>query len=163
MENTPSLVDLKPTRTTSKQILRSCWRVRRLGAIGSLFCRLWFVSFIEHFVSVPLCCSCSMALSAGLESAGKPAKRVETKCFVTIDKVGAGFSITKVRLVVKAEVRSCAFALMLCCSSEASLCSQVPGITKEAFLEAAKATKDGCPISKVMKGNVQMELDAQLL
>jgi osmotically inducible protein OsmC len=38
----------------------------------------------------------------------------------------------------------------------------VPGISDEDFQAVAAATKDGCPISKAIKGNVTIELDAQL-
>jgi osmotically inducible protein OsmC len=40
--------------------------------------------------------------------------------------------------------------------------ARVPGIDAETFRKAAEATKEGCPISKVMKGNVEITLDAQL-
>src|ERR1700712_1588068 len=83
----------------------------------------------------------SMALSVGLEQGGTPPTKIETKAACTIDKVADGFGITKMKLVVRATV---------------------PGITNDAFLKIAQATKDGCPISKVMKGNVPIELDAAL-
>src|ERR671933_1276141 len=40
----------------------------------------------------------SMALSAGLERAGHPARRVHTTAQVRLDKVGEGFGITKIDL-----------------------------------------------------------------
>jgi len=83
----------------------------------------------------------SMALSAGLERGGTPATSVNTTAHCTIDKVGDGFKITKMRLEVRASV---------------------PNIDVAAFRKVAEATKDGCPISQVMKGNVPIELDAQL-
>src|ERR1044072_4047066 len=45
-----------------------------------------------------------MALSAGLEKAGKAARRISPKASCTIDKVGDGFKITKMRLEVRGEV-----------------------------------------------------------
>jgi lipoyl-dependent peroxiredoxin len=83
----------------------------------------------------------SMALSAGLERGGTPATSVNTTAHCTIDKVGDGFKITKMRLEVRASV---------------------PNIDTAAFRKVAEATKDGCPISQVIKGNVPIELDAQL-
>src|SRR4051812_13091309 len=44
----------------------------------------------------------SMALSAGLEGAGKPPTRVATDAFCTIEKHGEGFKITTMKLVVRA-------------------------------------------------------------
>jgi osmotically inducible protein OsmC len=83
----------------------------------------------------------SMALSLGLEQAGHPPTKVETKAACTIDKVPEGFKITTMKLVVRATV---------------------PGIANDAFQKIAQATKDGCPVSKAIKGNVNIELDAAL-
>lgn len=83
----------------------------------------------------------SMALSLGLEQAGHPPTKVETKAACTIDKVPEGFKITTMKLVVRATV---------------------PGIENDAFQKIAQATKDGCPVSKAIKGNVNIELDAAL-
>jgi osmotically inducible protein OsmC len=82
----------------------------------------------------------SMALSAGLEKAGKPATKVETKAGVTVEKGEGGFSITGIKLTVRATV---------------------PGIDKEQFHSIAEATKTGCPVSKALAA-VKIELDAQL-
>lgn len=83
----------------------------------------------------------SMALSAGLERAGFAPARVSTRAACTVEKVGDGFQITRMRLTVRASV---------------------PGVDEETFRKTAEATKDGCPVSKALKGNVQLELDAQL-
>jgi osmotically inducible protein OsmC len=39
----------------------------------------------------------------------------------------------------------------------------VPKIDDGAFRKIADATKEGCPISQVMKGNVPIELEAKLV
>ena len=83
----------------------------------------------------------SMALSAGLEKNGTPATSVDTTAKCTIDKVGDGFKVTKMRLEVRASV---------------------PNVDAATFQKIAEGTKDGCPISQVMKGNVPIELDAKL-
>jgi osmotically inducible protein OsmC len=84
----------------------------------------------------------SMALSAGLEAAGTPAEQVRTSAACTVrPQPGGGFAVTTMALTVRA---------------------RVPGIDAETFRKAAEATKEGCPISKVMKGNVEITLDAQL-
>ncbi|MGZ5477140.1 MAG: OsmC family protein [Thermoanaerobaculia bacterium] len=83
----------------------------------------------------------SMAFAAGLEKAGKPAKRVHTTASVRLDKVGEGFGITKIDLVTEAEV---------------------PGIDEATFQQTAKGAKEGCPVSKALAG-VQISLSAKLL
>ena len=84
----------------------------------------------------------SMALSGALEAAGTPAERVETRAACTVrPQPGGGFAVTTMALTVRA---------------------RVPGVDAETFRKTAEATKEGCPISKVMKGNVEITLDAQL-
>jgi osmotically inducible protein OsmC len=84
----------------------------------------------------------SMALSVGLEQAGTPPTRVETDAACTIEKVGDGFSITTMKLKVRAKV---------------------PGIDPAKFQAIAQATKEGCPVSRALKGNVAIEVDAALV
>lgn len=83
----------------------------------------------------------SMALSLGLEQAGFPPESVETHAACTIEAQGDGFAITTMKLKVRASV---------------------PGVDQALFNRIAEATKDGCPVSKAIKGNVKMELDAAL-
>jgi organic hydroperoxide reductase OsmC/OhrA len=40
--------------------------------------------------------------------------------------------------------------------------ASVPNLDAAAFRKLAESTKDNCPISQVMKGNVPIELDAKL-
>lgn len=83
----------------------------------------------------------SMALSAGLEKSGAPATRISTKASCTIDKVGDGFKITRMKLEVR---------------------GKVAGLDQAGFAKAAEAAKQGCPVSGALQGNVQLELDARL-
>lgn len=83
----------------------------------------------------------SMALSLGLEQNGTPSTKVETDAACTIDKVGDGFKITTMKLTVRATV---------------------PGLNNATFQKIASATKEGCPVSKAIAGNVDLSLDAQL-
>ena len=83
----------------------------------------------------------SMALSGGLGRAGFTPAYVTTKAAVSVEKQEAGFSITKSHLVCEAKV---------------------PGMSKEAFLEAAEAAKAGCPVSRALAG-VQITLEATLV
>jgi osmotically inducible protein OsmC len=83
----------------------------------------------------------SMALALGLEQNGTPAEKVETNAACTIDKSGDGFAITSMTLDVHASV---------------------PSIDDATFQKIAAATKDGCPVSKAIKGNVPITLNARL-
>ena len=83
----------------------------------------------------------SMALAAGLGKNGFQPQRVNTSADVTIEKVGEGFKITRIKL-----------------TSEAS----VPNIDPAKFQEIANATKTGCPVSGALSA-VPIELDAKLV
>ena len=83
----------------------------------------------------------SMALSGGLEQAGTPATRIETRAACTVSQVPGGFKITTMHLEVRA---------------------QVPGIDQATFEKAAEETKKACPVSKALAGNVEITLEAKL-
>ena len=83
----------------------------------------------------------SMALGLGLEKNGTPPTRVETQAACSVEKVGEGFKITTMKLVTRAKV---------------------PNIDDATFQKIAAATKDGCPVSGALKGNVEISLDAKL-
>ncbi len=83
----------------------------------------------------------SMALALALEGAGTPATKVETQAACTVEKQGAGFTITSIKLKTRATV---------------------PGADKAAFQKLVQATKEGCPVSKALKA-VQIDVDAQLV
>lgn len=82
----------------------------------------------------------SMALSMILGEEGLTADKIETNADVTLDKQADGFAITKVHL---------------------TLVATVPGATEAQFLELANKAKEGCPVSKVLKG-AEITLDAKL-
>jgi len=85
----------------------------------------------------------SMALSLGLEQAGTPPTSVETTAACTVaPQAGGGFKITTMQLTVRA---------------------RVPNVDAAKFREIAEATKEGCPVSKAIRGNVELSLDAQLV
>jgi len=73
----------------------------------------------------------SMAFSMLLGMNGLTPERIETKADVTLDKVGDGFEITTIDLTMKAKI---------------------PGATQEQFTTIANQAKEGCPVSKVLKG-----------
>ncbi len=84
----------------------------------------------------------SMAFSHALAQAGQPATRLETTCVVTFGpKTGGGFEVKSSRLTVT---------------------GRVPGLDAAKFRELAEGAKNGCPISGIMKNNVEMSVDATL-
>ncbi|HEY0794785.1 MAG TPA: OsmC family protein [Acidisarcina sp.] len=84
----------------------------------------------------------TMALSGQLGAANLTAESLETSASVKLEKVEGGFAITAIRLVTKAKI---------------------PGATEEAFNTAAQNAKNGCPISKLFKGNAEITLEATLV
>jgi osmotically inducible protein OsmC len=84
----------------------------------------------------------SMALAFALDKQGHPATSVQTKADCTIEKQGEGFKITRMMLHVQAAV---------------------PGVDPAKFQSIAQATKEGCPVSTALKGNVQLDIDAKLV
>jgi osmotically inducible protein OsmC len=82
----------------------------------------------------------SMALSNVLTNAKLPPESIETTADVTLEKVEAGMSVTKIHLTTRAKV---------------------PGASKEAFTAAANDAKVNCPISRLLKA-AEITLEAQL-
>ena len=83
----------------------------------------------------------SMALSGALEKNGTPGTKVETSAACTVEKVGDGFTITKIALTVKATVAK---------------------IDKATFDRIAQETKVGCPVSRALKA-VDIQVQAELV
>ena len=84
----------------------------------------------------------SMALSFALAKAGYEPTSVETTAECSIEKQGEGWKITRMMLRTRASV---------------------PNVDPAKFQSIAEATKEGCPVSTALKGNVQIDLDAQLV
>jgi osmotically inducible protein OsmC len=82
----------------------------------------------------------SMALSAGLEKAGYTPNSVETEAKVHLSPADGGFKISRIDLVATADV---------------------PGISEDAFQQAAQGAKEGCPVSKALAA-VEITLNATL-
>jgi osmotically inducible protein OsmC len=77
-----------------------------------------------------------MALSAQLGTMGLTPASIRTSASVSLDKMGDGFAITAVHLVVKASV---------------------PGADAGQFETAANNAKAGCPVSKVLNATITMD------
>lgn len=83
----------------------------------------------------------SMALSNQLAKNGTVAERLDVRVDVTADKRDAGWTVL---------------------SSAIKVTGVVPGIDAAKFTELAEAAKDGCPISRALKGNVELSVEAAL-
>ena len=81
----------------------------------------------------------TMALSGKLGEAGMTAEKLNTTATVTLEKEGAGFTITAVHL---------------------NLLAKIPGANQAAFDAAVLDAKENCPVSKLL--NATITLDARL-
>jgi osmotically inducible protein OsmC len=78
----------------------------------------------------------SMALSLMLSEAGFTATSIDTEATVSLDKVDAGFAITKVALQSKIVV---------------------PDIDPDTFDGIIQKAKAGCPVSQVLKAEITLD------
>jgi osmotically inducible protein OsmC len=83
----------------------------------------------------------SMAFSSNLAKAGHRAERLTVSADVTADKLETGWTVLSSALTVR---------------------GVVPGISPEDFASIAETARDGCPISRALKGNVELSVDATL-
>ncbi len=79
----------------------------------------------------------TMALSAQLAEAGITAERLQTKATVTLEKSDDGFAITAIHL---------------------DLTGRIPGGDRAAFEKAAQQAKEGCPVSKLFKAPITLDV-----
>ena len=77
----------------------------------------------------------TMALSAQLGGAGITPESLETTASLTLEKLDAGWTVTKIHLDVA---------------------GRIPGNDAAAFEKAAKAAEVGCPISRLLKVEITM-------
>jgi osmotically inducible protein OsmC len=83
----------------------------------------------------------SMACSNNLAKDGHPAERIDVRVEVTADRREAGWTVLSSRITVR---------------------GRVPGIDQATFQDAAERAKEGCPISRALKGNVELSVEATL-
>jgi len=84
----------------------------------------------------------SMASSNELAKAGFPVASNDVSVQVTADKTDAGWTVVSAVLRLRASV---------------------PNVDEATFRKAVEGAKDGCPISRALKGNVAVTLDAALV
>jgi lipoyl-dependent peroxiredoxin len=95
----------------------------------------------EELIAAAHAACYSMALSNVLGGAGSPPRNLEVSATVTFEVGAGGARISKVLLTVEGDV---------------------PGTDAAKFQEAANGAKAGCPVSKALAGNVDIELEATL-
>jgi osmotically inducible protein OsmC len=93
----------------------------------------------ELIAAAHAACFC-MALSNGLNQKGHAPEQLEVTALCTFE-VGDGARIKSMQL---------------------SVVGTVPGMSQEDFRTAASAAGEGCPVSKALKGNVDIKVDAKL-
>lgn len=84
----------------------------------------------------------AMASSNELAKAGFPVTSNDVSVSVTADKTDAGWTVVSAVLRLRASV---------------------PNVDEATFRTAVEGAKDGCPISRALKGNVVVTLDAALV
>jgi osmotically inducible protein OsmC len=77
----------------------------------------------------------TMALSAQLGTMNFTPQSLRTTATLSLEKLDAGWTISKVHLDVAA---------------------RIPGITPDAFQSAASSAKANCPVSRVLKADITM-------
>lgn len=77
----------------------------------------------------------TMALSAQLGTMNFTAQNLRTTATLTLEKLEAGWTISKIHLDVAA---------------------RIPGISRDAFDAAAASAKANCPVSRVLKAEITM-------
>jgi lipoyl-dependent peroxiredoxin len=113
--------------------LPTTWKARTEEADG--------VTSPEELLAAAHASCFSMAISNNLAKAGTPPTRIAVTVEITADKTDTGWTVQRADITVR---------------------GVVPGATPESFQEAAEGAKDGCPISKALKGNVELAVDATL-
>jgi lipoyl-dependent peroxiredoxin len=83
----------------------------------------------------------SMACSNELAKAGTPPTALSVQVDISAEKLDEGWTVTAAAITVH---------------------GTVPGATQESFAEAANKAKDGCPISRALKDNVAISVEATL-
>ncbi|GAB4242332.1 MAG: OsmC family protein [Thermoleophilia bacterium] len=81
----------------------------------------------------------SMALSAELTEAGLTPESLEVQATVSLDEVDGVPTVVSSALTVNARAR---------------------GLTPEQLREAAEKAKEGCPVSRALKGNIEISVSA---
>ena len=83
----------------------------------------------------------AMAFSGDLTRAGTPPEHLHVEAEVTFERVDEKWTVVSSRLIVL---------------------GRVPGCSEEQFHRIAEQSRDGCPISRALKGNVELSVEPTL-
>jgi osmotically inducible protein OsmC len=83
----------------------------------------------------------SMALAGALARGGTPPEHLHVSATVTFDKVGDAWTVV---------------------SSELDVVGVVPGLSEADFDSAAQNAKENCPVSRALRGNVNLSVTSTL-
>lgn len=83
----------------------------------------------------------AMALSMVLSQDGTPPESLNANSEISLESKGGGYAVTRSALTVR---------------------GRVPGLSDDAFRDAAKRAEQACPISNVIRGNAEIAVDAAL-
>jgi len=96
----------------------------------------------EELIAAAHAACFSMAFANTLSGKGHKPIRVETQAVLSMERQEGGFVITKIRLETEGEVR---------------------GLDQVTFAEIAQEAEAGCPVSKLLRPGLEIELEARLL
>ncbi len=96
----------------------------------------------EELLSAAWASCFAMASSNELAKAGFPVTSNDVNVSITADKTDSGWTVLSAVLRLRASV---------------------PNVDEATFRTAVEGAKDGCPISRALKGNVEVTLDAELV
>jgi len=83
----------------------------------------------------------AMAFSSDLTKAGVPPESLDVSAEVSAERIDGKWTVV---------------------SSKLTVVGRVPGLDEERFRDLADGAKEGCPISRAIKGNVQLSVEASL-
>jgi osmotically inducible protein OsmC len=96
----------------------------------------------EELIAAAHAACFSMAFANMLSGKGYKPIRVETRAVISMERLEGGFTITKMRLETEGEVS---------------------GLDQATFTEIARKASAGCPVGKLLRPGLEIELDARLL
>ena len=94
----------------------------------------------EELIAAAHAACYSMAFSGDLNRNGTPPEQLDVSASVTFDKLDK-WTVVSSALTVR---------------------GRVPGIDEARFREIAEGAKDNCPVSRALKGNVELSVEATL-
>jgi osmotically inducible protein OsmC len=110
------------------------WRARTEASVGK--------TSPEELLATAHAACYSMAVSNELSKAGFVPNRVDVIVEIDADRAEKGWTVQRSRITLRASV---------------------PNVDEETFQRCAMLARDGCPISRAIAGNVDIEVDATLL